>query len=74
MARVTSRTRHALVGGQPDGRVLTLRVACSICDAAPGSRCQVWRTFKGERLYVKGFRVKFHPERIAAARGEKGAA
>lgn len=56
------------VGGTPSTVPSALRVTCPVCDAMSGARCRVWRMAGGVRLYVRGYRVKPHPERVAAAR------
>lgn len=68
--RVDRKTGAAAYGPRPMEFALSLRVACPVCDAAVAERCRVWRMSDGERLYIKGYRVKVHPERTAAARTE----
>ena len=46
----------------------SLRVDCPDCDTKTGQRCQVWKTFQGQRLYRIGPRANSHPARTAAAR------
>jgi len=74
--RVGRRLGAKAVGVRPmDKLALSLRVTCPICSAPTGERCRVWRTYGGKRLYVTGYRVKHHPERMAVARvNEEGAA
>lgn len=72
MTRVARGTGVKALGGRPVLAPPSLRVACPKCDARIGERCRSYKVENGERLYIKGYLEKRHPERLAAA--QKGAA
>jgi hypothetical protein len=68
MARTRRNSGGKGVGGRPLDCPPSQRIPCPTCDMPAGARCVTYRISGGERLYVKGYRIKNHPARTAAAR------
>lgn len=64
--RVVRHGGPSSAGGQPYSGPPMRRLPCPNCDAAVGQPCVTYRVHKGVRLYVRGTRSNYHPERIAA--------